>query len=63
MHMYLCHAQLTFDMTQMLVTFGRINNDKFTDLTPSFFTDMPMQGTENIGELTDIKNAYANLNM
>ena len=47
----------------MLVTFGRINNDKFTDLTPSFLTDMPMQGTENIGELTDIKNAYANLNM
>ena len=59
----LSKSSQTFDMTQMLVTFGRINNDKFTDLHPSFFTDMPMQGTETINELTDIKNKYANLNM
>lgn len=51
----------TFDMSQINVTFSRLNNAKFTELPPSFFIDMPLTGTETVSELTSVKDKYANL--
>lgn len=57
----LSKSSKTFDMSQFMVSFSRINGAKFTDLPPSFFVDMPINGTESLAELTDIKNKYANV--
>ena len=57
----LSKSSKTFDMSQLTVSIARPNNSKFTDLPPSFFVDMPIQGTESISELTDIQNKFANI--
>lgn len=51
----------SFDMTSINVQFSKIDNTKFTDLPPSFFLDMPLTGTEDITEITDIKNKFVNV--
>lgn len=57
----LSKASMTFDMTQLSINFSKIDNTKFTDLPPALFVDMPITGTENICDMTELKNKFANI--
>jgi hypothetical protein len=57
----LSKSSKTFDMTQINIYFDKIDNSKFTLLPPSFFVDIPIKGTEDVCEMTEIKSKFSNL--
>lgn len=53
----------THDFSQLTVTFGKIDNGKFTDLPPSCFQNMSLDENDTIEEINKKKNAFGNVLM
>ena len=51
----------TFDLSQLTVSFGKVDNSKFTDLAPSCFHDMPLEPGQSVAEINESKIAFGNV--
>ena len=51
----------TFDLSQLTVSFGKVDNSKFTDLAPSCFHDMPLEPGQGVAEINESKVAFGNI--
>ena len=51
----------TFDLSQLTLSFGKLDQSKFTDLAPSCFEMMPLDGIDTAKEANEAKTKYGNL--
>lgn len=51
----------TFNLTTLTVSFGKVDQGKFTDLPPSCFEHMPLTGAETAAEINELKTRFGNL--
>ena len=59
----LSRSSKTFDMSQLTLTFSKIDGTKWTDLTPSCFEKMDFDNVEDLDTLNEVKSMYANVLM
>ena len=52
---------LLFNSSQLTVSFGKVDNSKFTDLAPSCFHDMPLEPGQGVAEINESKVAFGNI--
>jgi len=57
----LSKSSKTFDLSQLTLHIAKIDGDKFTDLTPGCFCDMTITGSENVQDMNEKKEKYANI--
>jgi len=57
----LSKSSKTFDLSQLTIHISKIDGSKFTDLTAGCFSDMKITGSENVQEMNEKKESYANI--
>ncbi len=48
-------------MSQLTVTFSKVDNTKWTDLCPECFVGMEFDGVDSVDDLNELKSLYANV--
>jgi len=59
----LAKSSKTFDLSQVTINFGKTDKTNFNEMPASCFTDLNFTGEEDIDELNNKKNRYANIVM
>jgi hypothetical protein len=57
----LSKSSKTFDLSQLTLHISKIDGSKFTDLTAGCFSDMKILGTENVQDMNEKKETFANI--
>jgi len=57
----LSKSSKTFDLSQLTLHISKIDGSKFTDLTAGCFSDMTITGKENVQDMNEKKETFANI--
>ena len=57
----LSKSSKTYDLSQLTLHISKIDGSKFTDLTAGCFSDMKITGQENVQDMNEKKESFANI--